>query len=112
MPQFKLAKTAIEKAWNEIIVRRVGSVGLLKQDLLRGVWKMGIITELISRSDGKFRGAKVFLPTKTVLKGPLNLLYPLESGNVQEIETTQNGEQLKNCGSYLNHFASHSSSST
>ena len=74
---------------------KVGSVVLLKEDLPRGVWKMGKITELISSSDGKFRTAKVLLPTKKVLKRPLNLLYPLECGSVQEIETTQNGGQLK-----------------
>ena len=56
----------------------MGSVVLLKEDSPRGVWKMGKIVELMSSSDGKFRAAKVFLPTKKVLKRPLNLLYPLE----------------------------------
>ena len=56
---------------------------------------MGKIKELMSSSDGKFRAAKVLLSTKKVLKGPLNLLYPLECGSVQEIERTQDGEQLK-----------------
>lgn len=71
------------------------SVVLLKEDLPRGVWKMGKITELISSSDGKFRAAKVLLRTKKVLKRPLNLLYPLECCSVQEIEMTQDGEQLE-----------------
>ena len=56
---------------------------------------MGKIAGLMSSSDGKFRAAKVFLPTKKVLKRPLNLLYPLECGSVQEIERSQDGEQLK-----------------
>lgn len=73
----------------------MGSVVLLKEDLPRGVWKMGKITELLSSSDRKFWAAKVLLPTKKVLKRPLNLLYPLECGSVQEIERTQDGEQLK-----------------
>ena len=73
----------------------MSSVVLLKEDLPRWVWKMGKITELISSGDGKIRAAKVLLPTKKVLKRPLNLLYPLECGSVQEIETTQNGGQLK-----------------
>ena len=68
---------------------------LLKEDLPRGVCKMGKITELISSSNGKLRAGKVLLPTKKVLKRPLNLLYPLECGSVQEIERTQDGEQLK-----------------
>ena len=42
-----------------------------------------------------FWAAKVLLPTKKVLKRPLNLLYPLECGSVQEIEATQDGEQLE-----------------
>ena len=73
----------------------MGSVVLLKEDLPRGLWKMGKIIELISSSDGKFRAAKVLLPIKKVLKRPLNLLYPLECGSVQEIEATQNVGQLK-----------------
>ena len=56
---------------------------------------MGKIKELMSSSDGKFRAAKVLFPTKKVPKRPLNLLYPLECGSVQEIERTQDGEQLK-----------------
>ena len=56
---------------------------------------MGRVTELISSSDGKFRAAKVLLPTKKVLKRPLNLRYPLECGNGQEVELTQDEEQLK-----------------
>ena len=59
----------------------MGSKVLLKEDLPRGVWKMGKITELTK--------------TKKVLKRPLNLLYPLECGSGQEFETTQDGEQSK-----------------
>ena len=73
----------------------MGSVVLLKEDLMHAVWKMGKITELISSSDRKFQAVKVLLLTKKVLKRPLNLLYSLECGSVQEIETTQNGELLK-----------------
>ena len=65
---------------------------LLKDDLPRGVWRMGKISELIPSQDGKFRAAKVFLPTKKVLKRPLNLLYPLECSNSQEVEQD---EQLR-----------------
>ena len=56
---------------------------------------MGKITKLISSNDGKFRTAKVLLPTKKVLKRPLNLLYPLECGIGQEFERTQDGKQSK-----------------
>ena len=56
---------------------------------------MGKITALISSNEGKIWAAKVLLPTKKVLKRPLNLLYPLKCDSGREIETTQDGEQLK-----------------
>ena len=75
----------------------MGSVVLLREDLQRGVWKMGKIRELISSSDGTFRAAKVLISSKKVLNRLLNLLYPyaLECSSVQEIETAQDGEQLE-----------------
>ena len=59
---------------------KVGSTVLSKEDLPR---------------DGKIQAVKVLLPTKKVLNGPLNLLYPLECDSGREIEMTQDGEQLK-----------------
>ena len=56
---------------------------------------MGKITALISSNEGKIWAAKVLLPTKKVLKRPLNLLYPLKFDSGREIEMTQDGEQLK-----------------
>lgn len=56
---------------------KLGSIVLLKDDLPRGAWKMEKFTALISSNEGKIWAAKVLLPTKKVLKGPLNLLYPL-----------------------------------
>jgi len=76
---------------------QVGSVVLLKDNLPRGVWRMGRITELIPSQDGNFRAAKILLPTKKVLKRPLNLLHPLEYSNSQEVELTQD-EQLEETG--------------
>ena len=78
---------------------RVGSVVLLKEDLPRGVWKMGKITELISSNDGEVRAARVLLPSKKVLNRPLNHLYPLECGIGQKDDLTQDGEQLKEISS-------------
>ena len=53
------------------------------------------IRELISCNDGKIRVAKVFLPTKKVLKRPLNLLYPFECDTGRETQMTRDGEQFK-----------------
>ena len=66
---------------------------LLKEDLPRGVWKMGKITEQVSSNDGKIRAAKVLLSNQSAQK-TLNLLYSLECDSGREIEMTQDGEQL------------------
>ena len=74
-----------------------GSVVLLKDNLPRGVCRMGRITELIPSQDGNFRAAKILLPTKKVLKRPLSLLHPLKCSNSQEVELAQD-EQLEETG--------------
>ena len=73
---------------------QAGSVVLLKDNLPRGVRRMGRNTKLIPAQDGKFRAAKIFIPTKEDLKRPLNVLHPLKCSNSQEVELTQD-EQLK-----------------
>ena len=55
-------------------------VVLSKGDLPQGVREK--ITELISSNDGKFRAASVPVPSKKVLKRPLNLIYR-QLGNMQ-----------------------------
>ena len=61
----------------------VGDVVLLYEDSLpRGFWKLARVIELITGRDGRHRGAVIRVPTKdgrtTILRRPLQLLYPLE----------------------------------
>ena len=85
--QFKLAKTAIDKAWNETISHHEVQ-SLLPKELnktLQWNWPLGwvdfmrdqlaLLIILQLAYDGKIRAAKVPLPTKKVLNRPLNLLY-------------------------------------
>ena len=51
---------------------------LIKDDLPRGNWRLGRITNLIKSWDNHIRAAKVILSTNRVVSWPLNLLYPLE----------------------------------
>ena len=51
-----------------------GDVVLLKENSPRGTWKLGIIEELTTSSDGEVRAATV----RTMLNRTLNFLYPLE----------------------------------
>ena len=57
---------------------------------------MGRVTELIPSQDGNFRAAKILLPTKKVLKRPLNLLYPLECSGSQEVKLTRDDMSEQN----------------
>ena len=56
----------------------VGDVVLLRDNLPRGVWKLGKIQELIPSQDGQIRTAKVLLPSHKVLNRRINLLCPIE----------------------------------
>ena len=51
---------------------------LLKDDLPRGMWRLGEIIQLVHSRDGEIRSAKVQTSSGKVLNRPLNLLYPLE----------------------------------
>ena len=59
-------------------IAQVGDVVLIKDDLPRGNWRLGRITDLIKSYDNHTRAAKVLLPTNRVISRPLNLLYPVE----------------------------------
>ena len=57
---------------------KVGHIVLIKDNLPRGCWRIGRITELISSRDQHVRSAKVLLPSNKIIGRPLNLLYPIE----------------------------------
>ena len=56
---------------------KVGHIVLIKDNLPRGCWRIGRITELIRSRDQQVRSARVLLPSKKMIGRPLNLLYPI-----------------------------------
>ena len=58
-----------------IAVPRIGEVLLIKDNLPRGQWKMGKISELLVGKDQNVRSAKVPVSPHKYLHRPLNLLY-------------------------------------
>lgn len=58
---------------------KVGDVVLLYEDKQpKHTWKMGRIEETFVGRDGKIRSCAVRLPSRLILKRPVQLLYPLE----------------------------------
>lgn len=55
----------------------VGDVILIKDDLPRGMWRIGRIHELVSSRDGQIRSANVSLPTNKIIGRPVNQFYPV-----------------------------------
>ena len=71
------------------------------ESLPRGLWKLGRIQELLIGQDGLPRSALVRVATRdqqyTLLKRPLQLLYPLEVAGAQETETSVEQSQQDGC---------------
>ena len=59
-------------------VPEVIDVVLIKENLPRGRWKVGRISELITSSDNQVRSARVVVAPHKIIKRALNLLYPIE----------------------------------
>ena len=58
---------------------KVGDVVLLHEDKQpKHMWKMGRIEETFMGRDGKVRSCAVRLPSRLILRRPIQLLYPLE----------------------------------
>ena len=51
---------------------------LIKDDLPRGNWRIGKITQPMTSFDEQVRSAKVILTSKRIISRPLNLLYTIE----------------------------------
>ena len=68
---------------------KVGHIVLIKDNLPRGCWRIGRITELISSRDQQTRSTKVHLPSKKIPGRSLTLLYPIECSEKEEVEDEQ-----------------------
>ncbi|VDI44461.1 Hypothetical predicted protein [Mytilus galloprovincialis] len=78
---------------------QIGDIVLIKDNLPRGMWKIGKIINLSKSSDEQCRSAKVLLPSKKTLNRTLNFLYPLEchDDNVEQTDNVNNVEQNSKC---------------
>ena len=61
-----------------------GDVVLLKESSPRGTWKLAVVEELISSTDGEIRAATVRTASGKLLNRTLNFLYPLECAEQRE----------------------------
>ena len=59
-------------------IPQVGDVVLIKENLPRGRWKVGVIHKLIQGKDKLVRLAKVMVSPRSYLHRALSLLYPIE----------------------------------
>jgi hypothetical protein len=74
----------------------VGDVILVKEDLPRSCWKIGIIQQLHTSADGYVRAASVQTSSGRLIKRPLLLLYPIEmcdSSNKNKTEVDISSKQ-------------------
>lgn len=67
--QMKLTAPRIQATF----AAKVGHVVLIKDDMPRGCWRVGKITELISSGDGNIRSAKILLPTRKLKRSSTKL---------------------------------------
>ena len=67
---------------------QIGDVVLIKDDLPRGNWRIGKITELMTSFDEQVRAARIMLASKRIISRSINLLYPTECSR----ETDRNQE--------------------
>ncbi len=70
---------------------RIGDIVLIHDDMRsRGQWKMGKVVSIYPdhNDESVIRAADVLLPNRTIIKRPLNLLYPMELSEIQESKIT------------------------
>jgi len=80
---------------------QVGDVVLIKENLPRKRWKIGIVHELIKGKDQMVRSAKVFMSPNKYLHRALSLLYPIEcpeSKNIQFDHSETKDQNRPFCG--------------
>ena len=69
---------------------KIGEIVHLKKDSSRSKWKLGKFEQSIQSNDGEIRAAKVRMSNGSLLKRPLNLLYPMELAGTNETNHSNN----------------------
>lgn len=76
---------------------KIGNVALLHdQHTPRILWKLVRVTNLFHGRDGKVRACEVRLPSGKIFRRPIQLLYPLELDNEEEVLRTPGPEDVEN----------------
>ena len=70
-------------------VPQVGDPVLIKDNLPRAQWKLGIVDQLVRSHDDLIRAAIVRLPNRKKLQRPIKLLYPIEMSDCVADEQLQ-----------------------
>ncbi|CAF0950310.1 unnamed protein product [Didymodactylos carnosus] len=79
-------------------VPQVGQAVLTKENLPRGLWKIGLVQRILPGVDGEVRSAVVRTPKSKQFNRSIKLLYPLECINkgekvVEKVTDINNGEE-------------------
>ena len=74
---------------------QVGDVVLIKEDLPRGRWKVGVIHELVRRKDQMVWSARVLISPNKCLHSVLSLLYPIECPETKSMQSDHNGTEKR-----------------
>ena len=80
---------------------QVGDVVVIKENLPRGRWRVGVIHELVRGKDQMIRSAQVLISPNKYLHRALSLLYPIECPGNESMQFDRNGpkEQSQSDGS-------------
>ena len=80
---------------------QVGDVVVIKENLPRGRWRVGVIHELVRGKDQMIRSAQVLISPNKYLHRALGLLYPIECPGNESMQFDRNGpkEQSRSDGS-------------
>lgn len=73
----------------------IGETGYIKEELPQGKWKLGKLEQLIQSNDEEIRVAKVKMSNESLLKQPLNLLYPIELAGTNETDHSNQKKKKK-----------------
>ncbi|XP_065197781.1 uncharacterized protein LOC135829305 [Sycon ciliatum] len=86
-------QSQLKQVAHSTVKPRIGHVCLIKDDAPRGMWKLGIISELHASRDGETRSATVRTPNNKLLRRSLQHLYPLECESARPADHSSNEPQ-------------------
>jgi len=76
-------------------VPNIGDVVIIKDNIPRGMWRLGRLVQLITSNDGQIRSAKVKMSSGNIISRPLKLLYPLEVEDKTDIKVENKSSEVE-----------------